>query len=299
MKNILIITAILFFSLDFYGQDMDSAETIDSKEIVGFNLEVDKKNYTLYLSGTTNETGYFIKFKDKKELEKFLRTAIKLTNNSSKKYPKKIECTGKDLKFCKIKGTKQQIVVMEIIDGSTDSVLISSTQTDTENDELKWLSGSHKFSKSELNELYKTVFSKDFEENVDTIQVFDDDTEYFNLSGSGSNGLVGGGAGSNNGVIWLEGRRSTIKPKASGCQNVSGSIVVSITVNQSGKVISAQVGEKGTTSFDQCLLLQAMESSLRTKFNVDHNAPNLQVGMITFNFVPMNKQNQKKTSFGY
>lgn len=297
MKNIMIICAVFTFSLNFYGQDIEPTDSINTINNDDFNLEIDKKSYTLNLAGNTIETGYFIKFKDKKELEKFLLTAIELTNNSSKKSPKKIVCTGKDLKFCKTKGTKGQMVVMEIIDGSTDSVLISSTQTDTENDESKWLSGSHKFSKSELNELYKTVFSQDPEENVATIQVFDDDTGYFSLSGSGSSGLQGGGAGSNNGVSWLEGRRLTIKPRASGCQNVSGSIVVSITVNQSGKVISAQVGEKGTTIFDQCLLLQAMESSLRTKFNVDHNAPNLQVGMITFNFVPMNKQNQKRTSF--
>ena len=129
-----------------------------------------------------------------------------------------------------------------------------------------------------------------------SIQVYDDDTGYFGLSGSGSSGLLGGS--SNGGSYWLENRRATRKPKpAYLCQNSEGSVVVSITVDQSGRVVSVEVGEKGTTSFDPCLLKEAMEAPLRTRFGMNESAPKLQTGMITFNFFSFNKQNKKVNSF--
>lgn len=299
MKNILLIIVILFCNLDFFGQENQFKESSDRQDTADFKLEIDKKSYTLYLTRTNLETGYFIMFKDKRELEKFLLKGLELSNIPSEKHSEtatKIELTHKDLKFCKSKGTKQPRVIMEKIDGSTDEVLISSTQMDTEKDESDWISGSRKFSKSDLNQLYKSVFGMEPVESGISIQVYDDDTGYFGLSGSGSSGLLGGS--SNGGSYWLENRRATRKPKpAYLCQNSEGSVVVSISVDQTGRVVSAEVGEKGTTSFAPCLLQEAMDASLRTRFNMSETAPKIQTGMITFNFFSFNKQNQKRNSF--
>ena len=61
-------------------------------------------------------------------------------------------------------------------------------------------------------------------------------------------------------------------------------MVVSISVDQSGRVISADPGIKGTTNSAQCLLNRAKEAALKTKFNADSKAPEKQIGAIIYNF---------------
>ena len=58
MKIIIILCAIFTFSLDFYAQDMEPVENINTLDSIGFNLEIDKKSYTLNLAKNTIETGY-------------------------------------------------------------------------------------------------------------------------------------------------------------------------------------------------------------------------------------------------
>jgi periplasmic protein TonB len=66
--------------------------------------------------------------------------------------------------------------------------------------------------------------------------------------------------------------------------NESGIVVVKIVVDQSGRVVSAQPGMKGTTNSASCLTGPAKRAALATRFNSDPNAPSQQVGTIIYNF---------------
>ena len=97
--------------------------------------------------------------------------------------------------------------------------------------------------------------------------------KYYGNSGSGSGGNYN-----------LAGRRAVAKPiKKPDCQE-EGIVVVSIEVDQNGKVIKAVPGVKGSTNTAQCLLKPAKEAALRTKWNADGNAPSKQRGTIIYKF---------------
>ena len=98
---------------------------------------------------------------------------------------------------------------------------------------------------------------------------------------SGYYGIGGDGSGGN---YQLGNRRALTRPIPEYDCNEEGKVVVTISVDQSGKVISAQPGAKGTTNSASCLLSRAKEAALRTKFNADSNAPSKQVGLIIYNF---------------
>ena len=98
---------------------------------------------------------------------------------------------------------------------------------------------------------------------------------------SGYYGIGGDGSGGN---YRLGNRRALTRPIPEYDCNEEGKVVVTISVDQSGKVISAQPGAKGTTNSASCLLSRAKEAALRTKFNADSNAPSKQVGLIIYNF---------------
>lgn len=82
----------------------------------------------------------------------------------------------------------------------------------------------------------------------------------------------------------LGGRRALNKEKIVQKCNESGTVVVSIEVDRSGKVIQATPGVRGSTSTASCLLEPARQSALATRFNPDENAPAKQVGKIIYRF---------------
>ena len=93
-------------------------------------------------------------------------------------------------------------------------------------------------------------------------------------------GNIGSGGGNYN----LAGRNAVFKPKEQpNCQE-EGIVVVKIRVDQSGKVISAIPGVKGTTNTADCLLKPAREAALKTKWNNDSEAPSIQEGTIIYKF---------------
>ena len=98
---------------------------------------------------------------------------------------------------------------------------------------------------------------------------------------SGYYGTSGTGSGGN---YQLGNRKALTKPKPTYDCNEEGKVYVRISVNNSGKVISASAGVKGTTNTAPCLLKRAKEAALQTKFNPDSNAPNKQIGLIIYNF---------------
>ncbi|MEC3906834.1 energy transducer TonB [Tamlana sp. 2201CG12-4] len=97
---------------------------------------------------------------------------------------------------------------------------------------------------------------------------------YFGGKGSGSGGVGYG----------LNGRGgASFKRLAQDC-NESGMVIVRIVVNQSGNVIEAVPGVKGTTNTAKCLLDPAKKIALSHKWPADSKAPSRQIGFVSVNF---------------
>lgn len=86
----------------------------------------------------------------------------------------------------------------------------------------------------------------------------------------------------------LEGRGSIHLPKPPYESQEQGRVVVRIWVNKQGKVIRVQTGVQGTTITDQRLTRLAEEAARNASFTPDPNAPDQQVGTITYNFIRRN-----------
>lgn len=100
-------------------------------------------------------------------------------------------------------------------------------------------------------------------------------------SGSGSGGGSGSGRGTGAGNYNLAGRKVVTKPAPRYTCNEQGTVVIQITVDQSGKVVKAERG-RGTTNSAQCLFDQAKQAAMTTKFDAGTAAT--QVGTIRYNF---------------
>ena len=97
---------------------------------------------------------------------------------------------------------------------------------------------------------------------------------YFGGQGAGSGGVGYG----------LNGRgNASFKRLKQDC-NESGMVIVKIIVNQSGNVISAEPGQRGTTNTAQCLLEPAKKIALSHKWPSDAKAPTRQIGFVSVNF---------------
>jgi len=98
-------------------------------------------------------------------------------------------------------------------------------------------------------------------------------SKYYGNTGSGSGGDYN-----------LAGRKALSKPKEQPDCQEEGIVVVRIQVDKSGKVIYALPGVKGTTNSASCLLKPAKAAALKTRWNVDKNAPSKQTGTIIYKF---------------
>ena len=59
---------------------------------------------------------------------------------------------------------------------------------------------------------------------------------------------------------------------------------MTIRVDRNGKVISASPGAKGSTTTNSYLYSKAKEAALKTTFEANTTAPEIQVGTIIYNF---------------
>tara|TARA_B100000902_G_C27311989_1_gene918993 strand:+ start:1791 stop:2528 length:738 start_codon:yes stop_codon:yes gene_type:complete len=73
-----------------------------------------------------------------------------------------------------------------------------------------------------------------------------------------------------------------VKPNYS-CSE-SGKVVVRVWVNREGKTIKADPGIRGTTESASCLLNEAKIAALQTTWTPYVDAPDIQIGQITYNF---------------
>ena len=94
----------------------------------------------------------------------------------------------------------------------------------------------------------------------------------------------GGGIGEDGTAYQLGGRKVEFKAEPIYNTQVEGTVVVLITVDRLGNVISATPGAKGSTTLNKELLQRAKAAALKTKFDTKKSAPNNQQGKIIYNF---------------
>ncbi|PCJ86385.1 MAG: hypothetical protein COA57_06085 [Flavobacteriales bacterium] len=98
-------------------------------------------------------------------------------------------------------------------------------------------------------------------------------------------GDVEGGPIPGGGTWKLKGRNLLSISKPTDTSQEEGAVVVDIVVDRKGNVISAKPGGAGSTTNSHILFKKAKESSLKTKFSPNSNAPFEQHGQITYIFV--------------
>tara|TARA_B100000809_G_scaffold237763_1_gene257833 strand:- start:103 stop:936 length:834 start_codon:yes stop_codon:yes gene_type:complete len=99
-----------------------------------------------------------------------------------------------------------------------------------------------------------------------------------------SSKYYGNGGTGGDGDYDLSGRTPKSRPSVKPNCNEEGTVVVSIVVDNSGKVIKAEPGVKGTNNTAACLLKAAKEAAMRTEWNQDNEAPSTQKGRIIYRF---------------
>lgn len=99
-----------------------------------------------------------------------------------------------------------------------------------------------------------------------------------------ANSYTGGGNGYDGIAFNLGGRTISEVKKPIYDSQAQGKVVVTIRVNQNGKVISANPGAKGSTTTNAYLYSRAKEAALKTTFKPKTDAPNVQIGTIIYHF---------------
>jgi TonB family protein len=105
-------------------------------------------------------------------------------------------------------------------------------------------------------------------------------------SGAGDGDGDGAGSGSGKGISFdLSGRKMVRTPVVDDRSQETGRVVVAITVDKNGNVISAIPGARGSTTTNAYLFSKAKEAATKAKFNTSPDAADIQKGTITFVFV--------------
>ncbi|MBB2953721.1 MULTISPECIES: energy transducer TonB [Sphingobacterium] len=93
-----------------------------------------------------------------------------------------------------------------------------------------------------------------------------------------------GGSGNGNMMLSIENRSFTQRPQIDDNGQQAGKVAVEFRVNQSGVIIYARAGVKGTTITDPSLLEKCERAVRGARLNQLPNAPDSQTGRIVFNF---------------
>jgi colicin import membrane protein len=83
----------------------------------------------------------------------------------------------------------------------------------------------------------------------------------------------------------LQGRGFQSLPSPKYDYQGEGKVVVEVSVDRSGKVTNAVPGSKGSTTLDEYLLTAAKDAALKATFKPKPDAPLIQKGTITYNFI--------------
>lgn len=109
----------------------------------------------------------------------------------------------------------------------------------------------------------------------------DPNSNNYGNAGTGNTAGPGGTGGPN----WkLAGRVPKALPHPEYNVQEEGRVVVEITVDKHGNVVSAKPGVKGSTTTNDYLLKRAQLAALAAKFNPDPNGEEIQIGTIVYDF---------------
>mgnify|MGYP001483747844 FL=1 len=125
--------------------------------------------------------------------------------------------------------------------------------------------------------LSKLIASNQSQINKDSVDSFSDDTIVSSAEKTKLDNTQDGYVLSDNRLAVRK-----IKPNYS-CEEF-GKIVVRVWVNREGKTIKAEPGIRGTTESSSCLFKEAKYAALKTTWTPYFDAPEVQVGQITYNF---------------
>lgn len=105
-------------------------------------------------------------------------------------------------------------------------------------------------------------------------------------SGGMGDGTSGVGDGTFGPGTWkLSGRKMIGRPSIIDDSQEEGKVIVAIIVDESGKVISAEPGQRGSTTTSSILWAKARQAALSSKFNPSPEGAKEQHGTMTFVFV--------------
>lgn len=104
-------------------------------------------------------------------------------------------------------------------------------------------------------------------------------------TGGSAQGFLNSGGGTGGGNYQLGNRSALERPKPRYNCDGEGIVVVKVYVDRNGLVKRADGrGQQGSTTDEDCLIRRAEEAALKTKWNPDPNALELQIGTIRYNF---------------
>lgn len=104
-------------------------------------------------------------------------------------------------------------------------------------------------------------------------------------SGSGSGNGNGSGHGDGNGIGFdLTGRSMNSRPHVDDRSQDEGTVVITIIVDKTGKVTSAEGPGRGSTTTNSNLVRKAKEAAKQAHFSASPNGVEEQRGTMTFNF---------------
>jgi TonB family protein len=105
-------------------------------------------------------------------------------------------------------------------------------------------------------------------------------------TGSPDSNVRGPGGNEGSGVSYSLGDRGHLSlplPRYD-CQ-VAGRVVVAISVDREGRVTQARSGVQGSNEINDCLVNAARDAAMQARFEPRPNAPAIQTGTITYNFI--------------
>jgi outer membrane biosynthesis protein TonB len=107
------------------------------------------------------------------------------------------------------------------------------------------------------------------------------------INGSADSQIRGEGGGTGDkGISYnIQGRGFQKLPPPKYDYQGEGRVVVEVSVDREGKVIQAIPGTKGSTTLDEYLLKVAKDAALEARFESKPDAPMVQKGTITYNFI--------------
>ncbi len=181
-----------------------------------------------------------------------------------------------------VKKQPEKILTQE----NTDNPVIKTTKSPEKKPKQTKPAPTKPKPSKETSEVLKNIFDAPEGENNSASEGNDANTKGDKGSSQGNSNTDNyygtGGNGGNDPNYQLGNRKAIKKPRPKFNCNEEGKVVIKITVNRAGKVISA-VKDKGTTA-SECLTNAAIEAAKNTTWEPDPNAEPKQIGKIIYNF---------------